>query len=354
MIDDKTTRRLAEAEQRIASLERQLLTRTERPAVANFPRDRWLGVTTRIGSDYPTATDANTFGVKLLSAAYTPIAPGPSTVTQRERGTTVIARTWPSRYLPEGTNVVVDRIRGVPDGGEWWIAGSAGDLVAPADAVYTLSIVSGHVYQDGASTPDLDTAGPVISSGGLWLFPNVYYGVTANSVGDSVTRNVPTNYDDEWLNLLQSTYYLVTIYTQWQLPSLSLSDARSLFRAAGHEHTYTDGGAPMTTGTATPDTRGIDDGGVVKIATYLRETNAVSGFADNWMGSSTLRPYYSTSGDNHLANHAQVIAVHNSVRLNTLRIKIVREDSTPYVQPRLSAIRVHVRQCLTATAGPSA
>lgn len=122
-MDDKTTRRLAEAEQRIASLERQLLTRAERPAVSNFPRDRWLGVTTRIGSDYPTATDANTFGVKLLSAAYTPIAPGPSTVTQRERGTVVIARTWPSRYLAEGTQVVVDRLRGVPDGGEWWIAG---------------------------------------------------------------------------------------------------------------------------------------------------------------------------------------------------------------------------------------
>ena len=122
-MDDSMARRLREAEQRITSLERMLAAKVERPAVSNFPRDRWLGVTVRIGSDYPTASDANTFGVKLLSAAYSPQAPGPSTVTQRERGTTVIARTWPSRYVAEGTQVVVDRLRGVPDGGEWWIAG---------------------------------------------------------------------------------------------------------------------------------------------------------------------------------------------------------------------------------------
>ena len=35
------------------------------------------------------------------------------------------------------------------------------------------------------------------------------------------SRNVPTNYATEWLRLLQSTFYVVTIHTQWQLPSLS-------------------------------------------------------------------------------------------------------------------------------------
>ena len=60
-----------------------LAAKVERPAVTNFPRDRWLGMTVRIGSDYPTASDANTFGVKLLVGRLQPQAPGPSTVTQR-------------------------------------------------------------------------------------------------------------------------------------------------------------------------------------------------------------------------------------------------------------------------------
>lgn len=352
-MDDSLTRRLREAEQRITSLERMLAAKVERPAVSNFPRDRWLGVTVRIGSDYPTASDANTFGVKLLSAAYSPQAPGPSTVTQRERGTTVIARTWPSRYVAEGTQVVVDRLRGTPEGGEWWIAGSSSEYVWPAEVVCTLSTVLGHVYRDGSSTPDLDADGPTITSGGLWLFPHHYGGPTANSLGVSLARNVPANYATEWLRLLQSSYYVVTIHTQWQLPSLSLSDARTLFRAGGHDHAYMDNASPMTTGVATPDARGLDDGGVIKVATYLREATS-GGFGDNWMGSSTLRPFYSASAEPHLCNHSQVIIVNNAARLTTLRIKVVREDSTPYVMPRLGTIRVHIRQCDPATAGPSA
>ena len=352
-MDDSMSRRLREAEQRITSLERMLAAKVERPAVTNFPRDRWLGVTVRIGSDYPTASDANTFGVKLLSAAYSPQAPGPSTVTQRERGTTVIARTWPSRYVAEGTQVVVDRLRGVPEGGEWWIAGSSSEYVPPADIVGTIATPSGHVYQDGSSSPDYDSNGASLTTGGVWLFPGIT-GVVANSFGPSVARNVPTNYASEWLRLLQSSYYIVTIHTQWQLSSLSLSDARTLFRANGHEHAYTDNAAPMTTGTATPDARGLDDGGVVKVATYLRETNAYNGGGLTWMGSSTLRPFYASSAEPHLANHSQVTLVVNAYYLHTLRIKVVREDSTPYVMPRLGTIRVHIRQCDPATAGPIA
>ena len=265
----------------------------------------------------------------------------------------MIARTWPSRYVAEGTQVVVDRLRGTPEGGEWWIAGSSSEYVWPAEVVCTLSTVLGHVYRDGSSTPDLDADGPTITSGGLWLFPHHYGGPTANSLGVSLARNVPANYATEWLRLLQSSYYVVTIHTQWQLPSLSLSDARTLFRANGHDHAYTDNGGAMTTGTATPDARGLDDGGVVKVATYLRETNAYNGGGLTWMGSSTLRPFYASSAEPHLANHSQVTLVVNAYYLHTLRIKVVREDSTPYVMPRLGTIRVHIRQCDPATAGPS-
>ena len=85
-----------------------------------------------------------------------------------------------------------------------------------AEVVGTLSTVLGHVYRDGSSTPDLDADGPT-TSGGVWPFP----GMAARRPTPgrvSLARNVPTNYATEWLRLLQSSHYVVTIHTQWQLP----------------------------------------------------------------------------------------------------------------------------------------
>ena len=100
-MDDSITRRLREAEQRITSLERMLAAKVERPAVTNFPRDRWLGGDCSHRERLSDRERRNTFGVKLPRR---PTAPGPrpSTVTQTGAGTTKIARTWPSRYVAEG------------------------------------------------------------------------------------------------------------------------------------------------------------------------------------------------------------------------------------------------------------
>lgn len=119
MTDAATARRFADLEARITGIQRQLDQQTNRPPVMGFPRDRWLGVTVANGQTYPET--GNTFFIKLISAAFAPEVPGDSTVTQRDRGTIVLARTWPEVYLAEGTEVVVDRIKGVGDGGSWWV-----------------------------------------------------------------------------------------------------------------------------------------------------------------------------------------------------------------------------------------
>ncbi len=120
-LDDKLRQRLADAEQRLAHLERVIETRAERPAVGGFPRETWLGETVAVDGVYPGA-NANTFAVKLLSARFSPETPGQSSVITRDRGTVKICRTWPSRYYPRGSQVMVDHIRGVGNGGEWWIS----------------------------------------------------------------------------------------------------------------------------------------------------------------------------------------------------------------------------------------
>ncbi len=121
--DPSTRRRLSDLEANVAALQRQLDARITRPPVLGFPRDRWLGRTVANGQTYPTSGD--TFFVELLSAAFSPETPGASTVTERERGTVVLARTWPEKYLAECTDVIVDRIKGVGTGGSWWVQTSA-------------------------------------------------------------------------------------------------------------------------------------------------------------------------------------------------------------------------------------
>jgi hypothetical protein len=117
--DPSTRRRLSDVEANDAALQRQLDYRIARPPVLGFHRDRWLGETVDNGQTYPET--GNTFYVKLISAAFAPEAAGDSTVTSRDRGTIVLARTWPDVYLAEGTKVFVDRIKGVGEGGSWWI-----------------------------------------------------------------------------------------------------------------------------------------------------------------------------------------------------------------------------------------
>jgi hypothetical protein len=116
------SRRIADLETQVAELRRQILS-IPKPGAISFPRERWLGRTVARSSSYPEPGDGNTFEVELISAAFLPKAPGNSATTIRPRGPVVVARTWPEQYLAENSYVIVDRLKGPDDGGEWWIAG---------------------------------------------------------------------------------------------------------------------------------------------------------------------------------------------------------------------------------------
>ncbi len=115
-------RRIADLETQVAELRRQIMS-IPKPGAISFPRERWLGRTVARSASYPEPGQANTFEVELISAAFLPKAPGNSATVIRPRGPVVVARTWPEQYLAENSYVIVDRLKGPDDGGEWWIAG---------------------------------------------------------------------------------------------------------------------------------------------------------------------------------------------------------------------------------------
>jgi hypothetical protein len=89
------------------------------------------------------------------------------------------------------------------------------------------------------------------------LFPTMN-GFNGNSEGTVYTVNAsPTAFANNWLTLKQDSRYCITFTHVWGLPSLSSSDANTYLRAAAHDHTYTDDGSPMTTGTATPQAQSL-------------------------------------------------------------------------------------------------
>lgn len=163
--DPSAIRRLTELEASVADLRRQLDARIARPPVMGFPRDRWLGVTVANGQTYPAT--GNTFYVKLISAAFSPETPGDSTVTQRDRGTIVLARTRPAAYLAEGTEVFADRLKGVGTGGSWWIQSS--DVVANPYA---------HLYGGGDITDPWGSLGYDLPSSGAFSYELLANGTT--------------------------------------------------------------------------------------------------------------------------------------------------------------------------------
>ena len=345
-----------ESQQRIADVVRRVEQSPPAPSqrghriTPHAKEVRW-GVTATT-YEHPTYPNSGpVYGVKLGELVPSPDPPYPgATITKSlvpyDPAVEIVATDPDGGTWEEGSTVRVER-----HDGRWWIrpASTAGSTyVVPADVYGTVG--ANRIYQDGASSAD--TSPYQITSSGLWCFPNLE-GVTTNSIGSSIIRNTPSTYSTEWITLYQATAYIVEVYTAWALPSLSLSDARTLFRAAAHDHAYTDDGAPMTTGAATPDARGLSDGGVVSVTTYLRQTNVNSGFGDNWMGTSSLRPFYDAGGGVHYANHCSVYRILNNSYRNSLRIKVVRDDSTSYVAPELHALRIHIRQSDPCVEGPA-
>jgi len=207
-------RRVEALESRLAATQRALDSQAQRARMWAWPRDTWLGRTTSSSySNYPTEGD--TFQVKLLSSHFT-AAEGTRGVTENERGTVVVARTWPAKYLPRDTEVVVKRMRGIgPDGsGEWWIE-------TPATGTQTDPIVQPmratlgrdrNNYQTGQLAVSLASPG-----GGLWVSEVVapgIYGLPTLFSGGAGNKNQP------WLTCLRAGRYYLACETKWGLYSM--------------------------------------------------------------------------------------------------------------------------------------
>ena len=114
-----------------------------------------------------------------------------------------------------------------------------------------------YAWRDGDS--GLSSTAPIIGFDGsttknVRLFPAMF-GDTSNADGLVFTVNdSPSAYSDDWLTLEQSGKYRVTWTGTWVMYGMSLSDAQSLLRAAGHLHTAPGG----VTGTTTPDATGLE------------------------------------------------------------------------------------------------
>jgi hypothetical protein len=239
----------------------------------------------------------------------------------------------------EGTIVRVER-----HDGRWWIRpqGTATPTTNYLANTWGTTSTSGGIYVDGSSTAD--TSPFDISSSGSWFFPGLG-GITFTSGVASITRTTPTGYSSTCYTLKQRAPYLFTITTLWELPSLSLSNARSLFRGATHSHSYTDDGAPGTTGNTQPDVRSLDDGGVVSVTTTMY-TDYTSSALDYWMGTTTCRPFYSADNASHYMMHTSTRMVECRGRSydTTVRFKVSRDDSVSYCTPRSSALLVAIQQ----------
>jgi len=143
-------KRILNLEERLRTLETEVLLARQSAAAHLAPRERWLAKV----EGTPVAGD-DTFTCQLLSCRFTP-APGPQAVLYHERGSRVVARSFPPRGYATGDYVVVERLRGQLSGdaeaGEWWVCAGPAELRwARTTAV-------------AASYPDLSRAGAVSRS----------------------------------------------------------------------------------------------------------------------------------------------------------------------------------------------
>jgi len=195
-------KRIDALETRLANQERAQRAQSERAIGFTWPRERWLARTTSDSpGSYPTSGD--TFQAELLTGYFT-ATEGTRTVTEQLRGTKPIARTWPATYLPRGTEVIAERIRGHgPSGsGEWWIqpTGAAG-------AVELLEY-GGYTALNGG---DLATRNYTLNSQPyLWFFPDA-------PANDYFDRAAPAQHGAAWLTCREPGRYLFIVATRWLL-----------------------------------------------------------------------------------------------------------------------------------------
>ena len=232
--DPSHERRISDLEARLRDTERELRAVRQVASTPLAPIERWLGRTTSESvSDYPE--DGDTFAVELLSCHFTPTA-GTQAVTSVQRGSQVVARTWPAQYLPRGTEIEAWRSRGMgPLGsGEWWITVGHGDGAAQR-CVITGS--GGYAWREGetgfAANPIIGSDGGVDVDKKVKLFPPMA-GNVENDDGQAFSVNDgPAAYDDHWLTLTQDGRYRVIAAMQWQLDNPSYPDTLTRLAAAG-------------------------------------------------------------------------------------------------------------------------
>ena len=207
----------------------------------------------------------------------------------------------------------------------------------PAWGAWTLG-GSGYVFQDGSGTAD--TTPYQLTSSGLWLFGQARSAVRlTNELGTVFNVNATSlSYDLDFIEIQQYGYYEITLHTTWIMPPLSLTNARTLKRVAGHTHSYTDNGTPLTTGTTTPDAASIDCGGVVKI-----QSEMYYGATSQVMGISTLPVWYG-SDEYQWMSHSDSFILPVTFTLRNLRFKVSRLDLTSYAAPEFSTATLVIKQ----------
>lgn len=330
--DNQNLRKRIDAlEARLANQERAQRAESQRAIGFTWPRERWLARTTSASpTSYPSSGD--TFQVELLSGYFT-AAEGTQAVTESLRGTKPMAHTWPETYLPYGTKVIAERIRGVgPEGaGEWWIQ---------AVDSHKRCVIGGEGSADFVSgTSNSDWEAPYASdydrSTGLWTYPWMQ-GMFSNASGrvfrvrSSASGNdYPTTYADPWLYCYEPTWYRVTIGVTWALSSLSGSYARSLLMSPAHQHGYTDDGVPRVTDFNPQVALWQQAAGVESRAATVHTEIVPSRGSALFAGKSSIQHFFTQAPSQRFAHHTTMAFVRNYAESSplTFRIRSWRSDA---------------------------
>lgn len=253
------------------------------------------------------------------------------------RGTITAYNNWDADDVANNDEI---RILYHHDLDKWEILKRGGGGTTPATPAWGAWTLggSGYVFQDGSGTAD--TTPYQLTSSGLWLFGQARSAVRlTNELGTVFNVNATSlSYDLDFIEIQQYGYYEITLHTTWIMPPLSLTNARTLKRVAGHTHSYTDNGTPLTTGTTTPDAASIDCGGVVKI-----QSEMYYGATSQVMGISTLPVWYG-SDEYQWMSHSDSFILPVTFTLRNLRFKVSRLDLTSYAAPEFSTATLVIKQ----------
>ena len=283
---------------------------------------------------YPTATGHNTYVVKLRDYSFTAATGVQARTAQGNATRSIIARTWDGSSVTQNTPVVCDLIYAIGKGPQWWIRPIPAASTAPLRWTQMVSsTVHGqwHWWQHASSSRDTD--GTIeITTDGVYGFPRFGIGTYYNSVGTAFSLTTsPTAYNDKCITFTQKAFYALCVTVSWGLPPLTSSQYNADYRIATHDHTYTDNGANMTTGSTQLDAAAKDSRQAVTVVT---EVNGQE------LGRSSVANFYTADTDpDRYASHSSYLQLDRSSSLTGIDIRIRRlvnsvmglQTATPYV-----------------------